>query len=545
MPVTPIQPLTLAYMSQIATPRLSVTHTLPAAGPGARRRAARAGVRIAAWLGGSALALCAMAAHAFDFDTVAARARQLAASPYKAPPQNLPRELRELSYERYREIEYKPERFAWRGTRSPFELSFFHEGMVFDQPVRIHEVVGNSVREFRFDPSAFNYGPHKVDAGKLKGLGFAGFRILYPLNQGKRKDELASFLGASYFRALGKDQWYGLSARGLAVDTALNSGEEFPRFVEYWIERPGPNAKEITIYALMDSRRMSGAYRFTIKPGAETAMEVKSRLYLRENVTKLGLAPLTSMFLFGENQPSAAQDFRPEVHDSDGLSIHLGTGEWVWRPLVNPKRLLVTSFAATNPQGFGLMQRDRTFNSYQEIGSWYERRPSGWVQPRGNWGSGRVELVLIPTPDETNDNIVAYWVPDNPPKPKQPFDYEYRLLWQKDGEQQPPLSWVTQTRLGQGQTRNKEDTSFSLVVDFEGPAFGKLPANVRIDPVVSADANGELLKTSVQRNEATGGWRMTMVMRRKDETKPVELRGYLRNGNTTLSETWSYILPPG
>lgn len=150
-------------------------------------------------------------------------------------------------------------------------------------------------------------------------------------------------------------------------------------------------------------------------------MEVKSRLFMRENVTKLGLAPLTSMYLFGENQPSSVPDYRPEVHDSDGLSVQLGTGEWLWRPLSNPKRLLVTSFAATNPQGFGLMQRDRNFSSYQEIGAWYERRPSAWVEPKGNWGSGRVELVQIPTPDETNDNIVAYWVPDTPPKPKQPL----------------------------------------------------------------------------------------------------------------------------
>jgi len=511
----------------------------PTGAPGGRR----AHVRMARWIGGGVLAMVALTAHAFDFETVAAKARQLAGQPYKAPSQQLPRELRELTYERYREIEYRPDRFPWRNTKGQFELSFFHEGMVFDQPVRISEVVGNDVREFRFDPSAFNYGPHKVDAGKLKGLGFAGLRILYPLN-GKRKDELASFLGASYFRALGKDQWYGLSARGLAVDTALNSGEEFPRFVEYWIERPGPNDKEITLYALMDSRRMSGAYRFVIKPGAETAMEVKARLFLRENVTKLGLAPLTSMYLFGENQPSQGTDFRPELHDSDGLSIHLGTGEWVWRPLVNPKRLLVTSFASTNPLGFGLMQRDRSFDNYQEIGAWYERRPSGWIEPRGNWGSGRVELVQIPTPDETNDNIVAYWVPDNPPRPKQPFDYEYRLMWQRDGEALPPLSWVTQTRMGQGLTRKADDTSFSLVVDFEGPALKRLAAETRVDAVVSADANAELLKTSVQRNEATGGWRMTLTMRRKEETKPVEMRGYLRNGNTTLSETWSYILPP-
>ncbi|WP_430869917.1 glucan biosynthesis protein G [Cupriavidus basilensis] len=527
---------------------MSETVTLPtiqSAHPHTAAHANAAAMRLGRWLCGGMLAVCAMAAHAFDFDTVAARARQLAGTPYKAPVQNLPRELRELSYERYREIEYKPERFQWRNAKLPFELSFFHEGMVFDQPVRINEVVSGSAREIRFDPAAFNYGPHKVDAAKLKPLGFAGFRVLYPLNNAKSKDEVVSFLGASYFRALGKDQWYGLSARGLAVDTALNSGEEFPRFVEYWIERPSPADKQLTIYALMDSRRMSGAYRIVIRPGAETAMEVKSRLFMRENVTKLGLAPLTSMYLFGENQPSAVQDYRPEVHDSDGLSVQLGTGEWLWRPLSNPKRLLVTSFAATNPQGFGLMQRDRNFGNYQEIGAWYERRPSAWVEPKGNWGSGRVELVQIPTPDETNDNIVAYWVPDNPPKPKQAFDFEYRLLWQKDGEKQPPLSWVTQTRRGQGLSRKQDDTSFSLVVDFEGPVFKKLAADTRIDPVISADSNGELLNTSTQRNEATGGWRMTMVVRRKDENKPVELRGYLRNGNTTLSETWSYILPPG
>ncbi|WP_083384578.1 MULTISPECIES: glucan biosynthesis protein G [unclassified Cupriavidus] len=488
----------------------------------------------------------AAAAHAFDFNMVAARARQLASTPYKAPGStNVPRELRELPYERYHEIQFKPEHFPWRNNRLPFDLSFFHEGMVFDQPVRINEVVSGNAREIRFDPSAFQYGPVKVDPAQLKKLGFAGFRVLYPLNQGKRKDEVVSFLGASYFRALGKDQWYGLSARGLAVDTALNSGEEFPRFVEYWIERPAAGDKQLTIYALMDSRRVAGAYRFVIKPGDETAMEVKARLFLRENVTKLGLAPLTSMYLFGENQPSAQPDFRPEVHDSDGLSVQLGTGEWIWRPLVNPKRLLVTSFAATNPQGFGLMQRDRSFASYQEIGANYEHRPSAWVEPKGNWGSGRVELVQIPTPDETNDNVVAFWVPDNPPKPKQPFDFEYRLLWQKDGERTPPLSWVTQTRRGQGLTRKDDDTSFSLQVDFEGPIFKRLQADARVDAMISADSNGEVLKSTAQRNPATGGYRLTLVVRRKDEGKPVELRGYLRNGNTTLSETWSYILPPG
>lgn len=251
---------------------MSDTVTVPTTVNLPRRQPARASsgaLRLGRWLCGGLLAVCALAAHAFDFETVAARARQLAATPYKTPAQNLPRELRELSYERYREIEFKPDRHLWRNAKLPFELSFFHEGMVFDQPVRINEVVSGSVREIRFDPSAFNYGPHKLDATKLKPLGFAGFRVLFPLNQPKVKDEVVSFVGASYFRALGKDQWYGLSARGLALDTALNSGEEFPRFVEYWIERPSPADKQLTIYALMDSRRVSGAYRIVLRPGAE------------------------------------------------------------------------------------------------------------------------------------------------------------------------------------------------------------------------------------------------------------------------------------
>jgi glucans biosynthesis protein len=342
---------------------------------------------------------------------------------------------------------------------------------------------------------------------------------------------------------VGKDQRYGLSTRGLAIDTALNSGEEFPLFTDFWIERPEAGAKELVIYALLNSRRMTGAYRFLLRPGVDTAVDVKSRLFARENITKVGLAPLTSMFFSGENQRSPAEDFRPEVHDSDGLSVESGTGEWIWRPLLNPKKLLVTSYALSNPGGFGMMQRDRDFTSYQDLESRFELRPSAWVEPKGKWGSGRVELVQIPTPDETNDNIVTYWVPDAPPKPGVPFDFEYRLLWQKDKERKPPLSWVTQTRRGHGYLR-KPDDSIALLVDFEGPALAKLPADAKPEAVVSVDGNGKLLETHTIRNEATGGWRIALRMTRNDTSKPVELRGFLRNNNLTLSETWSYILSP-
>jgi len=232
------------------------------------------------------------------------------------------------------------------------------------------------------------------------------------------------------------------------------------------------------------------------------------------------------------------------VHSSDGLSVVTGAGDWIWRPLVNPKRLQVSSFALTNPAGFGLMQRDRDFHQYEDLEARYDLRPSLWVEPKGQWGSGRVELVQIPVPDETNANIVAYWVPDKLPQPKEPLDFEYRLLWQREPDARPPYAWVSQTRRGKGYARNP-DNSIGFIVDFEGPALKKLAADAKVEASVSADSNGELLQQGVYRNDVTGGWRITMRVRRIDDGKPLELRGSLHNGNNPLSETWSYLLPPG
>jgi glucans biosynthesis protein len=488
--------------------------------------------------------LAAPEAHAFGFADVAAKAKKLAASSYVKPEKNLPKALENLSYDQYRDIRFNPEKAYWRNARLPFELAFFHQGQYFDTAVRINEVTGKSVHEIRFDPKLFNYGANShLNPKDLTNLGYAGFRVHYPLNTSKYKDEVIVFLGASYFRAVGKNQLYGLSARGLAIDTGLTSGEEFPQFTEFWIERPDPNDKELIIYALLDSRRVTGAYRFIVRPGFDTVVDVKAELYLRENVSKLGIAPLTSMYYFGENHRPNIDDHRPEVHDSDGLSIQSGTGEWIWRPLVNPKRLLITSFSLNNPQGFGLMQRDREFSSYEDLEAHYQRRPSAWIEPRGNWGPGRVELVQIPTPDETNDNIVAQWIPDVPPKPGVPLNLEYRMLWQKDVDRKPPLAWVTQTRRGHGYVR-KPDDSIALFVDFEGPALKKLEEGTKLEASITTDANAKVLETNAYPNQMKGGWRTVVRFKRIDDKKPVELRGYLRHNNTTLSETWSYILPP-
>jgi periplasmic glucans biosynthesis protein len=479
-----------------------------------------------------------------DFDDVARRAKELAAAPYKRGPA-LPRELQGLDYDGYRDIRYRPERFLWRDAKLPFELAFFHQGLYYDRPVRIHEVLGDGAREIAFDPYAFDYGANRIDPERLRhlGLGHAGFRVHYAVNRPDYKDEVLVFLGASYFRAVGKAQRYGASARGLAIDTALPSGEEFPRFVEFWIERPAAKDDSLVVYALLDSRRATGAYRFEVRPGVDTVMDVRARLFLRERVGKLGLAPLTSMFFFAENQRPPYDDFRPEVHDSDGLSIHTADGEWIWRPLVNPRRLLTTSFALASPRGFGLMQRDRDYAHYQDTEARYDLRPSVWIEPRGDWGRGRVELVQIPVEDETNDNIVAYWVPDRPPAPQEPYDFAYRLYWQKDREVRAPQAWVTQTRRGRGYVR-KPDDAISFVIDWDGPALRQLAPDAKVELLVWADANARVLETNAWANEVTGGWRSTVRLRRLDDAKPLELRAFLRSAGGALSETWSYILPP-
>ncbi len=423
---------------------------------------------------------------------------------------------------------------------------FFHLGKFQTQAVAINEIVAGQARHIRFDPRDYDYGKNRLSPSTWPDLGHAGFRVHYALNTPAYRDELAVFLGASYFRVLGAGQRYGLSARGLAIDTTGGEhGEEFPRFTEFWIERPAPGAKSLAVYALLDSRRATGAYRFTLIPGRQTVVEVHARLFLRERVATLCVAPLTSMFHHGENSPRG-EDFRPEVHDSDGLMLAStqaqGGSEWLWRPLINPERPLATSFAVRELQGFGLMQRDRAFTSYEDAEARYERRPGAWVVPEGRWGPGRVELLQLPTPDETNDNIVACWVPDALPAPGQPLDIAYRIAWQGDEQARPPNGWTVQSRLGHGMTPLPRD-EFQYVVDFAGPALDTLPAGAAVEAVVTPGRNARLVERNAYRNDARGGWRMTLRVKRIDPAQPVELRAFLQHGAHALTETWTTIVP--
>lgn len=489
----------------------------------------------------------ATAAHAFGFDDVDRLARDLAAQPYRAPALTLPAELKNLDYDQYRDIRFKPDRALWRKEGLPFELMFFHLGLYQTTPVRLHEITPQGqARPIAFNRDDFDYGKNKLSPQKWGDIGYAGFRVHFPLNTTAYKDELIVFLGASYFRAIGARQLYGLSARGLAIDTVGGQGEEFPRFSSFWIERPRPGASSLVIHALMESPRATGAWRFEVKPGNETVTDVQSRVYLRAGaerpIATLGIAPLTSMYMFGENQPHRT-DFRPEVHDSDGLMVHTGEGEWLWRPLINPKRTLTTSFAMKSLRGFGLMQRDRQFGSYEDVEARYDRRPSAWITPSNDWGAGRVELMQLHTPDETNDNVVAYWVPEKLPAPGQPLSLNYQIRWQGDAQQRPPGSWAVQSRVGRGFAELALN-EHQYVIDFNGPTLDALPADAIVKPVVSSNVNGQIVERNAYRNEAAGTWRLTVRVKQLNPLRPVELRAFLQHEQDTVSETWTNVIPP-
>jgi glucans biosynthesis protein len=515
-----------------------------------------------AWLG--ALILMAGQAHAWSLDDVATLARQRAQTPFREASHAVPAELANLDYDGYRDIRFNADRMMWRSDKLPYEANFFHVGRQGDS-VRIHEITTDGVKSLPYDPAAFNFGKNKLSPQTWGDLGHGGFRAFHNLNSATYKDELIVFLGASYFRALGASQRYGLSARGLAVDTVGASKEEFPRFTDFWLEKPAVDAKQLTVYALMDSERVTGAYRFDITPGEQTVTEVHARIFMRTvetrgtpaPVTTLGLAPLTSMFFFGENQPRPG-DFRPEVHDSDGLMIATddgkGGGEWLWRPLQNPASPLATSFAMTSLKGFGLMQRDRAFGSYEDTEARYELRPSAWVTPLGDWGAGRVELLQFATPDETHDNVAAYWVPEKLPAPGQSLDLAYQIAWQGKNQQRPPNGWVTQSRRGTGYSKLGTEAlsqQIQFVIDFAGPALDALPENAPVRAVATASANGRVLESLAYKNPATGAWRMTLRVQRLDSTgpaQPIELRAFLQHHDTTtthtLSETWTNLITP-
>ncbi|MGB7950310.1 MAG: glucan biosynthesis protein G [Candidatus Binatia bacterium] len=480
---------------------------------------------------------------AFNIDNVASLARKLAAESFK-PPQPVPDFLKQLSYDDYRDIRFDPQQSLWRESAGNFQVQFIHPGLYYTHAVAINALDAEGIHKVPFSPQQFSYGRNKFGDKIPSDLGFAGFRITYPLHNKDDYNHVMVFAGASYFRAVAKNQVFGLSARGLAIDTGLSTGEEFPTFREFWLERPARQARAMKIYALLDSQSLTGAYEFVLWPGERTVVDVRARLFERRRVKELGIAPLTSMFFYGEERPRPAGEWRPEVHDSDGLSIASGAGEWIWRPLVNPGKLQISYFELENPAGFGLLQRDRRFHNYEDLETRAELRPSAWITPIGNWGKGRIKLVEIPSPKETNDNIVAYWIPRNLQAQGQPIEISYRMHFQSNDPLEPASGRVTSTRVGVG---DREELK-RFILDFDGSKLKNLPADAPLKARISTGQDAQLVQQNVFKNPVTGGWRLAFQVK-SPKDKPLHLRAFLQHEKDaitkdTLTETWSYVLQP-
>ena len=477
----------------------------------------------------------------FSFEDVQRRAREIAAVPYEPNPA-LPEALAKLDYDSWRDIRFRPERALLAQNGSPFRMQMFHPGFLFTRPVTVNVVRDGVPTPVPYAAGLFDYGKVKFDKPLPVNLGFAGFRLHFPLNDPRVLDELISFIGASYFRVLGRGQRYGLSARGLSIGAGTAS-EEFPVFREFWVEAPTADAERVIVHALLDSPSVTGAYRFTVYPDHDTVIDVAATLFPRKPIEKLGLAPLTSMFFTGENDRRFFDDFRTELHDSDGLMIHSGSGEWIWRPLRNPKQQAISSFAERNVRGFGLMQRDRTFEHYQDLDLAYELRPSYWIEPQGDWGEGVVELIEMPTTDETNDNIVALWAPKTPLEPGREFSFGYKLIAMLDSSDLHPGGRVINTyqakpkALGSGEPVT--DGARRFIVDFAGGNLDyhlKQPDKVEIVPSI---AYGRIDRAFIVPNPKTEGFRafIDVVV---EPGQLAEMRAFLKSGSKTLTETWSY-----
>jgi periplasmic glucans biosynthesis protein len=489
-------------------------------------------------------------AQPFDFAWLKGQAHWLASSAYQPPKDALPPAMAKLSYDQYQAIRFRGDHALWGDAGLEFRLQFFHVGRNFTAPVHLYEVIDGQSREIIYDPAMFDWEKSGVDPALMKDyMGFAGFRVQFVTNW---QADVAAFLGASYFRAVGGDtRQYGLSARALAIDTAFPRPEEFPRFTSFWFERPGKDSGVLTLYALLDSPSIAGAMRFQIAPGGTQVMNIDTALYPRTPIERLGLAPLTSMFFYGKNDRRAANDWRPEVHDSDGVSMWTGAGEWIWRPLINPAQLHFNSYLDDNPRGFGLLQRDRNFDHYQDDGVYYDRRPSLWVEPKpnhptGGWGKGAVQLVEIPTADETSDNIVVFWNPLDKPKPGQELLFSYRLYWGTKLPYSSPLGETIATRTGIGGTLGVKRQYFSwhFGVDFAGGELGALAKDAAVEAVVTT-SHGQTEHVTAHYVAEFNGYRALFDVKPTDDSaEPIDLRMYLRLAGRPLTETWIYQWTP-
>ena len=483
-------------------------------------------------------------AEPFSFDALKQRAAALAKTAWVDEDPIAKEIVQQIDYDAYQKIRFRPDMSIMLDADKQLPIQLFHLGQFTSRPVRIHLVRNGQAQEIVYSANLFETPVGHPARDLPDNIGFAGFRVMAP----DLKTDWIAFLGASYFRSSGPFNQYGLSARGLAIDTGLSTPEEFPRFIEFWLDEVPVHGDTMVVYALLDSPSVTGAYRITARREtdgrgvARVDQEIECELYARADITRLGIAPFSSMYWYGEADRPQAVDWRPEIHDSDGLAIWTGSGERIWRPLNNPPRVMTNTFIDKDVRGFGLLQRDRNLVHYLDDSVFYERRASSWIEPIEPFGEGEVHLLEIPTDDEIHDNIAAYWWPREPLKAGTSRRFHYWLRWLDDIPFPTSLARATATWTGiggrPGQARPKGVRKF--VVDFKGPVLKDIGRDDGVEIIVTA-SRGEITNAYthpvVDQREH---WRAFFDIDVSGGEDPVDMRLYLRRGEDALTETWVY-----
>lgn len=475
----------------------------------------------------------------FDYEDLRKRAKELLLKPYKDPKKTITKSLAELNYEKYKDIRFLPEKSIWREEGNPFQLQFLHPGYIYDYNILINEVKNSKSFPIYYNSSYFDFSAIQLKEKISNELGFSGFKVHYPINTKEHTDEFLVFQGATYFRAVSQNQFYGLSARGLATNTSMPYPEDFPVFKEFWIKKPSSSDDSIKIYALMDGKLAVGAYEFEFIPGKITETKVKAEIILRKDVDRLGIAPLTSMYWYGENSEASHPSTYPEVHDSDGLLVLNANDEWIWRPLENPKKPTVNSFKSENVRGFGLLQRDREFSSYEDAEMKYHLRPGAWIEPDGDWGKGSVQLYRNPTKQDSDDNVGAFWVPEEMPKVGEPFNFSYKIFWVNQNPNSKTIADAVATRV---KPVIKEPDSYIYQIDFKGGKLKGIENSSELEAIITATETATVSEVSVQKIPETEKWRCSFKLSHKPNGKPVEMKAFLKKGDSVITESWTYTL---
>ncbi|TGL17685.1 glucan biosynthesis protein D [Leptospira yanagawae] len=475
----------------------------------------------------------------FDFNAVDQIAKQKLKSKFVPTPVFKIPGLDGISFEDYRQIEYKPDVAIWKNLALPYQLHFFHPGHIYSNGIKIYEVIEEKPVEIPYDSSRFHFGnlPLTDDFFELsKKLQYTGFRVHYPINQKEALEEFLVFQGSSYFRALSKDQVYGLSGRGLAINTGPEGKEEFPIFESFYIKRPEKNDSSILIYAIMNSESVAGAYEFFVTPGEITTIDIRAKIYLRKKIKRLGLSPITSMFLYGESNIPILGNIHPEIHDSDGLLTYLGEDNWEWRPLINPKKTKLTSIELNHPKGFGLIQRDRKFKSYQDEKLLYHRRPSVWVEPKGDWGEGELYLLEFTTNLDSDDNITIFWEPNIPPNLKEGYEFQYRLSYIEKSPETHQLGKTSSYYKGTDPLFPKEKM---LTLYFTGDVLKALDPKTELKAIIKNDMiPADQIRYQIEKIRELDQWRLQIW-----HSSPIEVSNWkvhLEKENQKITETWIY-----